>query len=66
MLAVYGYRFKKDLVAAVGQRLKFEETSMFGREYDPNGHFAVVGPSKDQRKWFASVTMRDGIIIKVT
>ncbi len=60
------YPTKKALKAAIGQELACEETSMFGDEYKPNGTFAVVGPSPYQRKWFASVTMKDGLIAKVS
>lgn len=59
------YSTKKDLKAAVGQPLKYVETSMFGPEYMANGKFCVVGPSPTQRKFFAEVTMKDGLIFKV-
>jgi len=60
------YKTKKDLKAAIGQELRYEETSMFGAEYRPNGTFCVVGPSPNVRKWFASVTMANGLITKVS
>jgi hypothetical protein len=60
------YESKKDLKAAVGQPLLYEETSFFGPEYEENGTFCVVGPSPTQRKWFASVTMENGLIKKVS
>jgi len=60
------YKTKKDLKAAIGQELRYEETSMFGAEYRPNGTFCVVGPSPNVRKWFASVTMVNGLIAKVS
>ena len=60
------YPTKKALKLAVGQSLRYEETSLFGYEYRDNGTFAVVGPSPYVRKWFASVTMRDGLIVKVS
>jgi len=42
------------------------ETSMFGPEI-PNGsgRFTCVGPTATNRKWFAQVTVRDGIVVKV-
>lgn len=64
-LAVNGYRTKKDLKAAVGQRLNHIETSLHGPEYRPDGRFAVVGPGPYERKWYALVTMRGGLIAKV-
>lgn len=60
------YQTKKELKAAIGQPLRFVETSMFEAEYKDNGTFAVVGPSPTSRKWFASVTMKDGLIQKVS
>ena len=60
------YKTKKDLKAAVGQPLRYEETSFFGPEYKENGAFSVVGPSPTQRKWFARVEMQGGLITKVS
>ena len=60
------YKTKKSLKESVGKSLRYVETSMFGKEYNPNGKFCVVGPSPYQRQWYANVTMKDGIIVKVT
>ena len=60
------YPTKKALKLAVGQPLKNVETSMFGPEYRKDGVFCVVGPSPYNRKWYAEVTMKDGLIAKVT
>jgi hypothetical protein len=65
MLAASGYRHKKDLKAAVGQPLGHHETSIVGREYRPTGTFCVVGPSAYERRWYARVTMKDGVIERV-
>ena len=65
MLAAY-YPSKKALKEAKGQSLHYGETSMFGPEYKADGTFCVVGPSEHERKWFASVTMKDGKIAKVS
>jgi hypothetical protein len=65
MLAA-NYRTKKELKASIGKELKYEETSMFGSEFKPDGRFAVVGPSPYERKWFAEVTMQGGKILKVS
>jgi hypothetical protein len=59
------YTTKKLLKAAIGQELRYEETSMFGAEFKADGTFCVVGPSPRERKWFASVTMVGGLIAKV-
>lgn len=60
------YPTKKALKNAIGQPLRYVETSMFGEEYRENGKFCVVGPSPYKRTWFAEVTMKDGLIEKVT
>ena len=65
-LAASGYATKKDLKASVGKPLGYTETSMFGFEYKRDGKFAVVGPSATQCKWFAEVTMKEGVIAKVS
>lgn len=59
------YKTKAELKKAVGQRLRYVETSMFGPEYKENGSFCVVGPSPYERKWYAQVTMENGLIKSV-
>ena len=61
------YKTKKDLKAAIGKPLRYVETSMFGEEYKPNGQFNVVGPcAYTNRKWYATVTMENDLIKRVT
>ena len=60
------YPTKKALKECIGKPLNYVETSFFGNEYTPDGTFCVVGPSPTSRKWFASVTMKDGKIAKVS
>ncbi len=60
------YKTKKALKESIGKELRYVETSMFGEEYRDNGKFCVVGPSPYDRKWYASVTMKDGLISKVS
>ena len=60
------YPTKKALKASIGKPLDYVETSLFGEEYQSNGVLTVVGPSPSERKWFASVEMRDGLIAKVS
>lgn len=59
------YRTKKLLKEKIGQRLFYQETSMFGVEYKENGIFCVVGPGAYDRKWYAEITMKDGLIERV-
>lgn len=66
MLALY--ESKKALKAAIGTKLKYKETSMFGEEYKADGVFAVANrPSMTGmgREFFAEVTMSGGLIKKV-
>jgi len=61
------YKTKKDLKAAIGQPLKYVETSWHGPEYRATGQFCVVGPcARTNRKWYAEVTMAEGKIVKVS
>ncbi len=60
------YKTKKDLKAAIGTELRYVETSLFGPEYRATGTFNVVGPSPTKRVWYATVTMRDDLIVKVS
>jgi len=62
------YATKKDLKAAIGQPLRYTETSMFGPEYKADGKFCVAHRPAIQgggREFFAEVTMAAGLIAKV-
>ena len=59
------YKTKKNLKESIGRLLNYQETSIFGVEYLPDGRLTVVGPTATSRKWFANVTLHDGIISKV-
>lgn len=66
---IFRYPTKKALKAAVGESLKFQETSMFGPEYVANG--VIAGWNRPHitgmgREFSAEVTMKDGKIAKVT
>lgn len=65
-MLVANYKTKKDLKASLGKELHYTETSIFGKEYQENGTFCVVGPSAYVRKWYAEVTMKDCKISKVS
>ena len=61
------YKTKGSLKKAIGQKLSYTETSMFGLEYKENGSFCVVGPCPfSKRDWFAKVTMENGLIKAVS
>ena len=59
------YSSKKALKESIGKPLKYNETSIFGEEFNPNGHF-VVADYSPSRKRFATVYMVNGLINKVT
>tara|TARA_R110000765_G_scaffold112199_1_gene204242 strand:+ start:445 stop:642 length:198 start_codon:yes stop_codon:yes gene_type:complete len=60
------YKTKKELKASIGQSLSYEETTMFGVEYVSNGKLTGVGPSPYIRKWYATVTLENDKIVKVS
>lgn len=64
-MLVAHYQTKKKLKEAIGKQLLYSETSMFNLEYNSNSTFCVVGPAAYTRKWYAQITMRDGMIHKV-
>ena len=59
------YKTKKELKENIGKRLKYVETSLYGDEFKENGSLTGVGPSPYERKWYATVTIKDGLIEKV-
>ena len=67
-MMIFNYKSKKHLKEHIGQPLNFIETSLFGPEYLSNGtivwanrpHVTGIG-----REFFAKVTLKDDIIIKV-
>lgn len=68
MLIVH-YKSKKELKESVGQKLKYQETSLFGPEYKDNGTFTASNrpqiTGRGGREFFAQITMKDGLIYKV-
>ncbi len=66
MLGISGFKTKKGLREVVGEAPSFIETSFFGAEVDGDGEYTVVGPDPDDRRWYAVVTVKDGLIKAVT
>jgi hypothetical protein len=67
-MLIFDYPSKKALKEQIGQPLRFQETSIFGPEYRPNG--SLTGCNRPhltghKREFFANVTMKDGLIEKV-
>lgn len=66
MLGARGYKTKKQLKESIGKQLRYVETSVHGSEYKPNGTFNMVGPDAYRnRKWYATITMKNDFIEKV-
>lgn len=68
MTLVVNYATKKALKEAIGQRLRYTETSLFGPEYRPNGFLTVANRPHITglgKEFFANVTMTNGLIEKV-
>lgn len=68
-MIIFNYKSKKELKEHIGQRLQYIETSLFGPEYKRDG--VLVGANRPHitgkgREFFASVTMRDGLIERVS
>ena len=59
------YPTKKNMREHIGQPLRYVETSLFGEEYHGDGQYVVVGPAPYVRKWYAQVTVKNGVIAKV-
>ena len=68
-MLIFRYITKKKLRESIGSPLRYQETSLFGEEYTPNG--TLVGSNRPSisgigtREFFAQVTMRDGLISEV-
>tara|TARA_R110002153_G_scaffold78345_5_gene200595 strand:+ start:2603 stop:2809 length:207 start_codon:yes stop_codon:yes gene_type:complete len=68
-MLVLKYKSKKLLKESIGTPLKYIETSLWGEEYQRNGEF--VGANRPHitglgREFFAQITMKDGLIAKVS
>lgn len=66
MMGIAGAKTKKELKTLVGQEPRFIETSMFGPEYKGDGSYNVVGPTPHERKWYATVEVKEGKIARVS
>lgn len=68
-MLIFLYESKKQMKDCIGQRLKYQETSVFGAEYRDNGK--LTGSNRPSltgikgREFFAEVTMTDGVITRV-
>lgn len=67
-MMIFNYPSKKVLKENIGKPLRYTETSIFGNEYVSDG--VIIGANrphitKQGREFFAEVTLKDGLIIKV-
>jgi hypothetical protein len=68
MTLIANYPSKKEARAAIGQPLRYIETSLFGSEFRPDGRLTVANRphiTGTGREWFGIITMKDGLISKV-
>ena len=75
-MLILNYGSKKELKASIGQRLYYDETSIFGVEYTENGTVTgsnrpsitgiTTSTGKKAREFFARVEIKDGLIHKVS
>ena len=56
------YKTKKELKNNIGLELDYTETNIFKDEYKDNG--VVIGCDVD-RKWFAKITIKNNLIVRV-
>jgi hypothetical protein len=69
MTLIAKYPSKKACKEAIGQPLRYIETSLFGNQYVPNGTLTVANRPHITglgREWFGNVTLANGLIVKVT
>jgi len=67
-MMIFNYPSKKVLKENIGKPLRYTETSIFGNEYVSDG--VIIGANRPHitrqgREFFAEVTLKDGLIIKV-
>lgn len=64
------YKTKKQLKESIGERLRYQETSLFGNEYKSDGSFTVAHrpaiTGAGGREFFANVTMENDLIKSVS
>ena len=68
-MLIFNYSSKKELKVNIGKKLNYTETSIFGEEYKSNG--ILVGSNRPHltsnsgREFFAEVTLKNNLIVKV-
>jgi len=68
-MIIFNYSTKKELKQAIGTKLEYIETSMFGAEYLSNGKLTGCNRphmTGHKREFFANATIKDDIIIAVS
>ena len=64
-MLIADYPTKKACKAAIGQPLRYRETSVFGPEYQANGTLTVCNRphiTGHAREWFGNIEVVDGLI----
>lgn len=69
MYTVENFKTKKDLKTAIaeGKKVSIFQTGPFGGNEPTDGNVSLEGPHyPEPHKWYASATLKDGYIIKVS
>jgi hypothetical protein len=67
-MLILDYPSKKEMKAAIGQKLKYTDPSITGKEYQPTG--VMFGSNRPhltghKREFYAQVTLKDDLIVEV-
>ena len=68
IVSLLHYKSKKELKTQIGESLKYTETSIHGPEYKSNGTFCGARRPHIEgfgREFFAEITMKNDLILKV-
>ena len=70
-MIILDYPSKKELKTRIGERLSYEETSLFGNEVPSDGTCTIVGCNRPhltghKREFFAKVTIKNHLISAVS
>lgn len=64
MINVIGCKTKKSLKEKIGKRISVNDPSIVP-EYTGTGNYFCVGPGLYDRRWYAQIDVKDGILLKV-
>jgi hypothetical protein len=67
MYATTSFKTKKAFREAVaaGKQVGVFQPGPFGGNEPTNGTVAIEGPNYEMHRWYASATLKDGVVVKV-